>query len=111
MQKQLLNSEIRTDNWIIAKCLILTKVDFNRLPKAQIHSTLPYLSFMLNFPTQSGELWLCLKELMKATSPPALSTAEQFHRHKSILLILEFLKCSIFGFVALVLVFERICKL
>lgn len=38
---------------------------------------------------------------MKARSLPACSTAEQFDRSKSILLILEFLKCRIFVYVPL----------
>lgn len=38
---------------------------------------------------------------MKARSRPALSTAEQFHRSKSILLIPDLLKCRIFVYVPL----------
>lgn len=110
MQNQLLSSEIKIDNWIITKWLILTKVDFNLLPKPRF--TLLCLSSVLHWIFQHRSclescvlknvvLWLCLKELMKARSPPALSTAQQFHRSKSILLILEFWKCRIFVYVPL----------
>lgn len=77
MQKQLLSSEIRIGNWIITQCIILTKVDFNLLPKAHIHSTLPYLSFTLDFPAQelSGEL--CPKECHTVAVPERVDESEK----------------------------------
>ena len=77
MQKRLLSSEIRIGNWIITQCIILIKVDFNLLPKAQIHSTLPYLSFTLDFPAQelSGEL--CPKEFHTVAVPERVDESEK----------------------------------
>lgn len=75
--KTITEFEKRIDNWIITKWLIFTTVDFNLLPKAQIHSTLPYLSFALNFPTQglSGEL--CPKECCTVTVPERVDESEE----------------------------------